>query len=134
MDSKSRLTVPSKFRPLLAEGLVLARAFESCVSVWAPQGWADFTERFLEPLNPLSNQARRLQRFFHSGSFDSELDTAGRLMIPPSLMEHAGIKKEVAVIGNLQSFELWDLASWRKYERELEVTIVEDAEKIAASD
>lgn len=134
LDSKNRLTVPSKFRPPLADGLVLARAFEPCVSVWTPAAWEEFTQDFLSTLNPFSEQARRLQRFFHAGSFDSELDSAGRLMIPPSLMDHAGIEKSVTVVGNQKSFEIWDRKTWGVYESGLGKTILEDAEKIASAD
>ena len=134
LDKKNRLTVPSKFRAPLSDGFILARAFEPCISVWTPQTWESFTERFLAPLNPFSNKARRLQRFFHSGSFDAELDSAGRLMIPQPLVEYAGISKEVAVVGNQESFELWDLESWSRYESDLGNTIVEDAENIASTD
>ena len=104
------------------------------MSVWTPDGWESFTERFLAPLNPFSNKARRLQRFFHSGSFDSELDSAGRLMVPQSLAEYANIDKEVAVVGNQQCFELWNLDNWRSYETDLGKTIAEDAENIASTD
>lgn len=134
LDAKKRLTVPSKFRAPLSDGFILARAFEPCVAVWTPDAWKTFTERFLAPLNPFSNEARRLQRFFHSGSFDAELDSAGRLMVPQSLAEYAGIEKEVAVVGNQQCFELWDLDSWQRYESDLGKTIAKDAENIAARD
>lgn len=134
LDSKNRLTVPSKFRAPLADGLVLARAFEPCVSVWTPAAWEEFTQDFLSTLNPFSEQARRLQRFFHASSFDGELDSAGRLMIPPSLIDHAGIEKDVTVVGNQQSFEIWDRKAWGVYESGLGKTILEDAEKIASAD
>lgn len=55
-------------------------------------------------------------------------------MIPQPLVEYAGISKEVAVVGNQQSFELWDLESWSRYESDLGNTIVEDAENIASTD
>ncbi len=134
LDAKNRLTVPSKFRAPLSDGLVLARAFEPCVAVWTPDGWESFTERFLSPLNPFSKKARRLQRFFHSGSFDAELDSAGRLMVPQPLTEYASIDKEVAVVGNQQCFELWNIDNWRSYETDLGKTIAEDAENIASAD
>lgn len=132
LDAKNRVTAPSKFRPALADGLVLARGFEPCISVWTPAAWDRFTQNFLESLNPFSNKGRRLQRFFHSGSFDGELDSAGRLMLPPPLLEHAGIDKEVTVIGNLNSFEIWDRKKWESYETDIAGTVFEDAEEIAS--
>lgn len=132
LDAKNRVTVPAKFRPALSDGLVLARAFEPCIAVWTPDGWERFTQNFLESLNPFSERARRLQRFFHAGSFDSELDSAGRIMLPQPLMEYAQIKKEVTVTGNLGSFEIWDTERWNGYESDLAKTALADAEEIAA--
>lgn len=133
LDAKNRLTVPSKFRAVLAGGVVLARAFEPCVSVWTPSSWEDFTRRFLEPLDPFSERARNLQRYFNSGSFDTELDSAGRLMVPPLLVDHAKLAKEVAVVGNNASFEVWDRATWAQYERGIADTVLEDAENLASA-
>lgn len=134
LDAKNRLTVPSKFRAALADGAVLARAFEPCVSVWVPSSWQQFTQNFLSSLNPFSEESRRLQRYFHAGSFDAELDSAGRLMIPPLLIEHAELKKEITVVGNQDSFEVWSRSVWQGYQDNLTKTILEDAEKIAARD
>ena len=133
LDVKNRLTVPSRFRTALADGVVLARAFEPCVSVWTPTGWESFTQRFLEPLDPFSERSRKLQRYFNAGSFDTDLDSAGRLMVPAPLMDHAKLDKEVAVVGNSISFEIWDRPTWAKYERGLADTVLDDAENLASS-
>lgn len=133
LDAKGRLTVPAKFRPMLATGLVLAKAFEPCISVWAPQDWEQFTNRFLASLNPFSSEGRRLQRYFNAGSFDAELDSAGRLMVPQSLIEHASVSRDVTVVGNMACFEIWDRKRWRSYERDLDKSIIEDAEKLSLS-
>ena len=59
-------------------------------------------------LNPSSPKARELKRFFFNSSFDTELDSANRLMIPPNLMSYASLDKEVVVTGSGECIEVWD--------------------------
>lgn len=133
LDAKNRLTVPARFRAALADGVVLARGFEPCVSVWTPEGWDEFVTRSLDRLDSFSGQARKLQRFFNAGSFDTEIDSAGRIMLVAPLIEHGSLVREVSVVGNNASFEIWDRPTWARYEREIAETVLEDAEHFAGS-
>jgi MraZ protein len=122
LDAKHRLTVPAKFRAALADGAVLAKSHEvtagspRCVSIWTPTGYEEFTGRVLKDLNPLSPESRDLRRFFFNNSFDMELDSANRLMIPAPLMSYADLDKEVVVAGSGECLELWNRASYDSYQ------------------
>ena len=66
----------------------------------------------LQGLNPLSSQARELKRLLPRRTRrTTELDSAGRVMLTPQLLEHAGIDREVVVTGAGDCLELWDRAS-----------------------
>jgi MraZ protein len=135
LDAKHRLTVPSKFRATLAGGVVLAASHEvtpdspRCVSIWTPDGYEAFIEQTLSGLNPSSPKARELKRFFFNSSFDTELDSANRLMIPPPLMSYADLDKEVVVTGSGECIEVWNRGAYYGY-REDVLTRIPD---IAAS-
>jgi MraZ protein len=121
LDAKHRLTVPSKFRAALASGVVLAASHEVAsgsprsVSIWTPEGYEEFTAHTLEGLNPLLPTARELKRFFFNSSFDTELDSANRVMIPPPLMRYAGLGREVIVTGSGDCLEVWDRSAYDAY-------------------
>jgi MraZ protein len=115
LDVKNRLTVPAKFRASLSEGVVLAKGIERCVQVWTPSAFEAYTSAALQGVHPLSEDARKLQRFFSANSFDTELDSAGRVMVPTFLLEHGGLAKEVVVTGAGECLELWDRAAWAAY-------------------
>src|SRR4051794_41396976 len=67
----------------------------------------------LAGLNPLSTQARELSRLFYSNAMEIELDGAGRIMLPPRFMEHAGIgSREVVVAGAGGCLGLWGRTAW----------------------
>ncbi len=135
LDAKHRLTVPSKFRAALAGGVVLAASHEvsegspRCVSIWTPDSYEAFTGHTLDGLNALSPRARELKRFFFGSSFDSELDSANRLMIPPPLMRYASLDKDVIVTGSGDCIEVWNRSAYESY-REDVLTRISD---IAAS-
>jgi MraZ protein len=131
LDAKNRLTVPSKFRAALSGGVVLAKSLEPCVSIWTPGGWEQFTERAVSSRDPFSAEARQLQRYFHASSFDAQLDSAGRIGIPQPLLRHAGLRKEVVIVGNYDSLELWDREAWQRYEQDADATAAESAQRLA---
>jgi MraZ protein len=65
----------------------------------------------LPTLNP---QARRLQRLMVGHATDLELDSHGRVLIPPKLREYAGLTRQAMLIGQGSRFELWDEQHWNE--------------------
>ena len=121
LDAKHRLTVPAKFRAALATGIVLAASPETSpaaprsLAIWTPEEYDAYTQATLKDLSPMSPKARELKRFFFNYSHDTELDSAHRVMIPPTLMRYAGLDKEVVVTGSGECVEVWDRARYGGY-------------------
>ena len=130
LDAKNRLTVPTKFRASFSSGIVLAKGLEPCITVWAPEEFDNWTNSFLSNLNPVSAERRKLTRFFAGSSFDVELDSAGRVTLNAPLLAHAGIEKEVVMVGNLDHLEVWDRKTWESDQRQLADEIVGIAESL----
>ena len=135
LDSKHRLTIPAKFRAALASGVILAASPETTsdaprsIAIWTPEAYDAYTSAALAGLNPLSAKARDLRRFFFGYSHDTELDSANRVMIPPTLVEYAGLGKDVVVTGSGECLEVFDRARYGAYSKDV-LTRVPD---IAAS-
>jgi MraZ protein len=135
LDAKHRLTIPAKFRAALAGGVVLAASMETTetaprsMSIWTPEAYDEYTTAALAGISPLSPKARDLKRFFFNYSHDTELDSAHRVMIPPMLMEYAGLDKEVVVTGSGECLEVFDRTAYASYSADV-LTRVPD---IAAS-
>jgi MraZ protein len=121
LDAKHRLTVPSKFRAALANGVVLAASPETTpgaprsMAIWTPEAYDAYTNATLAGLSPISPKARELRRFFFNSSLDTELDSAHRVMIPTFLMDYAGLSKEVVVTGSGECLEVWDRSKYGGY-------------------
>jgi MraZ protein len=125
LDAKNRLTVPARFRAVLAEGVVMAKGTEPCVQLWTPEAYDEWTDSILSTYNPLSDEADKLQRFFSANSHDTELDSAGRVGFPPFLLEHANLAKEVVVTGSRNRLEVWDRKAWADYNASLVMDVKE---------
>jgi MraZ protein len=119
LDAKNRLTVPAKFRAALAGKVFLVRGPDPCISLYPEPTYSALTEAALEGMNPFSTQARELKRLFHSTATDTELDSAGRVMLTPRQLEHAGIDRDVVITGAGDCLELWDRSAWEAYDRDL---------------
>jgi|SRR5215208_2075466 MraZ protein len=132
IDDKNRLTLPAKFRQAFAGGVFVTRGLDGCLFAYRREDWNRLVESRLAPLDPLSPETRRLQRFFYAGASESELDKQGRVMIPAQLLEHAKLGREVVVAGVNDRLEIWDRAAWRKELAEVEGSAEDVAERLAA--
>jgi MraZ protein len=130
LDEKNRLTLPSKLRGAFGDGVVVTRGLDGCLFAWPVEAWATMAER-LEAVDPFSVDGRKIRRHFFSGAAHGELDKQGRLVIPATLLETAGITREVTVAGVSDHLEIWDRAAWRQQLHEVEGSAEDVAERLA---
>ncbi|MCP4356705.1 MAG: division/cell wall cluster transcriptional repressor MraZ [Chloroflexi bacterium] len=111
IDVKGRLTIPAKFRGLLAAGLVVTRGFDQNLMLFPLDGWQELAQKISE--RPLSDEdVRSFRRRLFSGAVDLIPDRQGRILLPPYLREFAGINGEVVVAGMFNYLELWNSDAW----------------------
>jgi MraZ protein len=111
IDSKGRLIIPSKFREELGENFVLTRGMDGCLAIYSSESWNAFEQK-LATLPLTSKDARKFTRFFVSGASVCELDRQGRILVPATLREYAGLEKDVILAGNLDRIEIWSKDRW----------------------
>ncbi len=118
IDHKGRVSIPARFRRLLSgdasETFVILRGLDACVSLFPADEFKRLEDRLRS--RSFSDQTnRRYQRLLLLDSRDETLDAQGRVAIPPSLIAHAGLKKEVLVNGVLDHIEIWSPEAFEKY-------------------
>ena len=135
IDSKGRLIIPAKFRDALRENYIekfwVTRGIERCVYVYTPREWNLLMAKFKE-LSLTAGKARDFLRGMVSNASEVECDKQGRIMLPQNLLALAGITRDVVVAGMLSRFEIWDEASWKRYEEERGENFEEIAEQLNA--
>lgn len=111
IDDKGRITIPAKFRGMLAAGLVVTRGFDQNLMLFPMDGWEEMARRIAE--RPLSDEdVRAFRRRVFSGAVDLIPDRQGRIILPPYLREFAGIADEVVIAGMFNYVELWNPNAW----------------------
>jgi MraZ protein len=121
LDAKNRLTVPAKYRDALAGKVVLSLTPESegegarSLALWVAADWENFVASALRDLNPIGPRAQALQNVLYANAWDSELDSANRLMIPALAKQFAGLEKDVVVTGAGECLRIWDRATYMSY-------------------
>ncbi len=129
LDDKGRLFLPAKFRDQLAEGLVVTRGQERCLSIWSMSDFAGMTDRLREA--PVTNKgARDYVRMLFAAASQEIPDKQGRISIPSVLREYASLDKDVMVIGAMNRIEIWDPTSWATYSEEQEQKFSELSDEV----
>lgn len=118
VDSKGRLAVPAKMRSALSpEALgtfTLTRGFEKCIYAYPLDEWRKKEEQYAE-LNTYRSEARHLVRMILMWAEEVALDKQGRISLPKSLSEYAGVDDKALVIGAMDRIEIWDPEAFTSY-------------------
>lgn len=130
LDDKGRIIVPAKFRDALGGQCVVTRGLDQCLFLYSESEWSVMEEK-LRGLPLTQRDARAFVRFFFSGATDLEFDKQGRIVLPATLREYAGMTKDVVVIGVSTRVELWAKDIWERYVSEAETSFEAISEKIA---
>ena len=72
-----------------------------------------------------------MRRHFFGQAVPAELDKQGRMVLPATLLQAAGIEREVTVVGVHDYLEIWDRAKWREHLQEVEGSAEHVAERVA---
>jgi MraZ protein len=112
LDNKNRLTVPSIIRRMIVpeaeDTLVFVRGFDNInLDAYPMNEW----EKLIADMSYLDaheKDSRSFVREFIGSAFILQLDNQGRLILPDSLLELAGIDKDILVIGAINKLEIWN--------------------------
>jgi len=123
LDAKGRLVLPFKIKaalpPEAGKTIVLTRGFEPCIILYSLVYWKELSERVIA-LNEFVEEYRTFQRNFFRGHTEVELDTAGRFLIPRTMLKYAGIEKDAIVVGAGNRVEIWQPSAY-------EASLVQDS-------
>jgi MraZ protein len=134
LDAKDRLTIPSKLRAQLAEGVVISASFDPCVEIHPASGFSAYAAKVESGLNPLGEKARLIRRRIHSGAQDEQLDSAGRVKIPKHLIKHGDLSGTCMIVGADTHLEVWSPDRWSEQASLMDAEAGAAAEELAAGD
>ena len=98
LDDKKRISLPAKFRKEMGKKIVITPGLDNCLFVFTMGQWNKISEK-LSQSSMLKADSRSFNRFMFGGAVEVEIDSIGRMLIPDFLIERAGLKSRVVVIG-----------------------------------
>lgn len=126
VDPKGRLVLPAKHRDRLQLGGFLTKFSGGCLAVFT-------AAEYEVVVNRLREQARNGElgietiRQVASSTVDVKPDSQGRVLIPETLRNWAGIESDVVVAGMFNHIEIWPVSKWEAHQGQDEVVAGEDA-------
>ena len=97
VDSKNRIFVPAKFREELGESFMVVRDIRGPIlKLYSLEEW----EKYLAPIRAQERRiAEKALRYLHRNAAQVSPDSQGRVLLSPSLLAYAEIKKEAVIVG-----------------------------------
>ena len=123
LDDKGRIAIPAKLRYSKIgeeEFWVTTKGFDHCLFVYPKNEWSVIVEALNERLTLTKKDDRSFLRMFVSPANEQAVDKQGRIALPLSLREYAGVQKDVVVLGAINRIEIWSEENWNKYREENE--------------
>jgi len=118
LDAKGRMAIPTKYRERLQSSVdgqlvVTLGMSDPCLSIYPADEWEEI-ERKLVRLPSLNKQASRLKHLLLGHASEVDLDSHGRILLPPALRELVSLEKRVILLGQGNKFEVWDEKTWNE--------------------
>ena len=114
VDAKGRTSLPARFREVLAaQGetrIVVTVSLDGCLAAYPMREWEAFEEKLIS-LPSLDEEMTELKRQLVGNAVECDIDKLGRLMLPTTLRELAGISRNVLWMGMISYIEVWDPAT-----------------------
>lgn len=126
LDEKGRILFPSRLRSQITGNvLIITKSIDNCLWLYTPEEWKELSEKIMGSASPFDQKARLVIRHLIAPAQEVEFDKAGRLSIPQSLREYAGLSKDCVVLGVNRFIELWDAAKYQEYSEQNESALID---------
>jgi len=128
MDNKGRVSIPHRYREILNERkdrVLILTNYTGYIMAFPQSEWLKIEARFAEQ-KLFDKKIRDFQRFLISGVEECPLDRQGRILIPQNLRDYAKLSREVALVGAVRCFEVWDRQAFEAHRKQLEKSITEE--------
>ena len=116
IDAKGRFLLPGNLKKQMPEGtstIVISRGFEKCLQLYPLKAWEDIEEK-MKKLNEFNPKVSQFRTLFVGGASYVDLDTAGRILLPPSLREYAGLGKDILLASDIDKIKIWDSGKYKQ--------------------
>ena len=134
IDPKGRLSIPARFRDLLTEKfggerLMVTKNQEDGISAYPLSQWEELVHN-VDALGP-GPQKTAVMRLIIAPAVECGFDKQGRVLIPEALRSHAGLQKDVVVVGMDTKIDIYSQSRHDEVTRKAMDYILENPQSVA---
>ncbi|PZC40386.1 MAG: MraZ protein [Chloroflexi bacterium] len=112
-DSRGRVSIPPRYRSAFLKGVVIKESPDTCLELYTIEGFEEETSKRLgDHASNRKKEGRQVRRNFLAGAFEIDLDSQGRILIPPKFREYLGNEKNITIVGCGDYIEIWPSSNW----------------------
>ena len=131
LDEKGRVSLPARMRSELpGTSLVLTQGVDNCLWLFPPLQWQELSQKLMASTSLFQARSRLIQRRILAPAQEVEIDRLGRISIPQSLREWAGLSRECVILGISKYIEIWNADSYMTYIQQNEAEFRDAAEEL----
>lgn len=125
LDDRGRFILPAKIREKLSGTVYITKApLEKCLNLYTEEEWESISEKMAALPSSIDTNVSKFTRKLFSRALICELDKQGRIPLTPNLLEAAGLKKDIVLVGANSKLEIWDAEEWDKMNDEDDDTAI----------
>ena len=120
LDSKRRIMLPAGYKKQLPEeesnGFMLTKGNGNFLVLYTASQWKKVEEK-LDSLNDYNEEALELKFSMMNGASPIEMDGAGRIVLSNRMKAHAGLVKNIIMLGMSDYMVIWDAEAYEIAEK-----------------
>lgn len=128
MDAKGRVAIPGSFRDVITsigsdDMVVTVDPLLPHLSLYPVSIWNQVQAK-IAALSSTNPYTAKLRHTFVGNAFDRSVDSGNRVLLPQVLRDHAGLSKELMLVGAINKIEIWAGDNWAARETEIDLSNV----------
>ncbi len=117
LDDKGRVVLPAPFKKQMEKAgmdrFVARKGFhENCIVLYTEEEWYRLHKDLSAASDPFNPDHKRIMRAKNKSVFEVTIAENGRMLIPRRFLDMIGIKKEVMIVGEFETIEIWDMEQY----------------------
>ena len=130
IDDKSRVVLPSLYRDQFTGGkCFLTLGMDSCIQIYPKEVFEEKAKEIMQ-LNDFSREAREIKRTYLGNTFEIQIDSHNRILLPKTLSNKVSIDQKVMIVGVYDHLEMWDYSLYLQKEKEAEAAYEQNAQAL----
>jgi MraZ protein len=119
LDSKGRAIIPAAFREKLGSGFTMAlNSSIEALALYPLPKWEAVNEQLARVRDTDDLGMDYVRYTMSNAQIDLEMDGQGRILIPQTLRDAAGIQRDLVFVGMLDHVEIWNAQTFAEKTRQ----------------